>query len=562
MKITRRAFLKASCGAAAAAALGKPVDLVLAAEPRADLALTNAAIVTMDDKTPTASAMIIRGDKIVAVGDERSLAQMVAGAANVVDLKGKGVSPGLIDAHSHLMAFGHMEKYFVNLRPPKVHDFATLGRTLADAAAKLPAGQWVMARGFQEFDEGRYPTRKELDEYVPNHPVLTVQWSGQYGIANTAALKQSNLLSASAKDPYGGKFLRDSDGVPNGILMHYPAIYAVYEPKITDPQETDCIEWAAQEFVACGVTCVHDNFTVPGTIRNYVELDRAGKLPLRVRIYPYVASVAHAQQVLSKMKRYKGPMARIQGVKLAVDGYAMMYDIPEQQKSLFLSMHPQDQFQEIVSLIHRADYQVDVHAAGDKGVDWTLDAFSKAAGGDRQVRSRRHRIEHYMFRKADSIRRTADMGVPVCTQPAIVQVRADEMFAKMGKEREAAVMSIAPMKTFQQAGVMLTIGADVPAFPSHRPMESFRGAMDRRTASGRLLDPAERIGFMDAFKAHTMGAAQASFDEGELGSLTAGKLADFVIWNGDLRNVKAAGDLARLQVLSTFVGGKKVYGSS
>jgi predicted amidohydrolase YtcJ len=560
VKISRRAFLKASCGAAAATVLGKSLDVVLADEPRADLALTHAAIVTMDDKVPAASAMTVRGGKILAVGDEKSLATAIAGAAQVIDLKGKGVSPGLIDAHSHLMAFGHMEKYFVNLRPPKVHSFSTLGNILAATAAKTPRGQWIVGRGFQEFDEGHYPTRKELDEYVPNHPVQIIQWSGQFGIANTLALKEAKLLDASAKDPYGGKFLRDADGVPNGILIHYPAIYAVYQSELPDRQESECIEWAAKQFIACGVTCVHDNFTIGGTIRNYVELDRAGKLPLRVRIYPYVASVAHAQTLLSKMKRYQGKMARIQGVKLAVDGYAMMYDIPERYKQIFLPMHPQDQFQEIVSAIHRADYQVDVHAAGDKGVDWTLDAFSKAAGGDRQVRSRRHRIEHYMFRKADSIQRTADMGVPVCTQPDVIRVRGDDLWNKFDPQQRKLVMSMIPMRTFHQAGVALAIGADVPAFPSYRPLDSLRSAMERKTDTGRQLDESECVSFLDALKDHTIQGAWASFDENDLGSLTPGKLADFAVWNSDLRTIKTANDLAKLRVTATFVGGKKVYG--
>ena len=188
MGTSRRTFLRASLGAASAVSIGAGRELLAAGEGVADVLLKNGAIVTMSDKLPAASAMAVKGDKVLAVGAEKALGRYVGRATRTIDLKGRGVSPGLIDAHSHLIGFGQMELMYVPLRPPKVRDFASLNRALAAAARQRPRSQWIVGRGFQEFREGRFPRRQELDKAVPHHPVLIIHWGGQFGVANTLAL--------------------------------------------------------------------------------------------------------------------------------------------------------------------------------------------------------------------------------------------------------------------------------------------------------------------------------------------------------------------------------------
>lgn len=560
MKLNRRALLKASCEAAGAVALSGATDL-LAGGAAADAVYTNGAILTMSSRLPVASAMAVKGDKVLAVGVAKAVDKYVGAATKRIDLRGRGVSPGLIDAHSHLVGFGQMELMYVLLRPPKVRDFASLGRALAAAARNKPRGEWIVGRGFQEFREGRFPRRWELDKVVPGHPVLIIHWGGQFGVANTLALKKANLLRKNVADPYGGKYLRDRSGLPDGVLIHYPAIYSVHKPLLSEAEQLQCARWATRRFVEKGVTCVHDNFIHPMYARTYVRLERAGELPLRIRVYPYVWNLKHVQMLLARMRRYRGPLVRMQGVKLAVDGYALMYDLPAKHRHLCSPMHPKDQFEQIIRLIHNAGYQVDVHAVGDRGVDWTLEAFAKAAGGAHAVRKRRHRIEHFPFRKTDSIRRAAEMGAVVCTQPAIIDVRAEDFLKKFARNStlRKLVDRMIPLRSFLQSGVRLAFGADVPAFPSHLPLDSIRFAMDRRTPTGRRLNAAEAVTFADALRIHTQGGAWAAFDEDELGTLAPGKLADFVLWNADLRKVRTAAHLRRLKALATYVGGRKVF---
>jgi len=540
--------------------LGQPTIAAERPGASADLVLHNGNLATMSDRLPWAEAMAVRGGRILAVGSNEEVARRRSAGTKVIDLEGKYVSPGIIDAHSHVIAFGHMQLKFVLLRPPKVNSFDTLNRELAKAAKEKPAGEWIVGRGFDTFREGRFPRRQELDEAVPDHPVLIIHWGGQYGVANTLALKKANLLRADAKDPYGGLYLRDRrTGLPDGVLIHYPAIYSVYQPKLEPEEQIECARWGMEQFVRQGVTCVHDNFCVPRYAVSYVRLEQAGNLTCRVRIYPYVANLEHCENLVKNVRRYRGPLVRLQGVKLAVDGYALMYDVPAERRHMAIPMHPQPQLEAIIARIHRADFQADVHAVGDKGVDWTLAAFAKAAGSDARCRECRHRIEHFPFRKLDSIRRAAELGVPVCVQPNYIEVKADDFRRQLGKGIARLVESLVPIRTFTKEGIHLAYGADVPAFPSHSPLDSIRSAVERRTSSGKKLDSSEAVSFLEALRHHTIGSAYAAFDEKELGSLEAGKLADFVIWKGDLRNARSGEDIAALAPLATYLAGKPVY---
>lgn len=558
--IDRRIFIQGASTAAAGIWLAGGNQVWSSGPESADLVLRNGHLITLDPAVPEGRGMAVKGSRILAVGPDEEIQAYISASTRQVDLNGQSVTPGLIDAHSHPTGFGHMQLKFVIIRPPEINSFATLKNALARAAKEKAPGEWIVARGFDTFKEGRFPRRQELDEAVPRHPLLIIHWGGQFGVANTLALKQANLLRTDVADPYGGKFLRDrKTGLPDGVLIHYPAIYAVHEPVLSEAEQLECTEWALKELARQGVTCVHDNFCIVRYASAYARLERQGRLACRVRVYPYVSNLEQCKMLIQRFRRFESAKVRLQGIKLAVDGYALMYEIPEQHRSLAIPMHPQPLFEEIVATIHQAGFQADVHAVGDKGVDWTLAAFAKAAGSPAECRRRRHRIEHFPFRKLDSIRRAADLGVPVCIQPNFIEVKAEEFRDKFGARSNELVQTMIPLHTMDREGVPLAYGADVPAFPSHRPADSIRSAMDRITAAGRKLDPEESVTFTEALRHHGPGSAYAAFDENELGSLTPGKQADFVIWNRDLRQVRAGADLTGLAPRATYVGGEAVF---
>jgi len=559
---SRRGFLGRAAAAIAGGATARGAVLGAAASETAELVLTNGVILTMAEATPLAEAMAVRAGRILEVGPAAAVQRLIGRETEQIDLQGRSVSPGLIDAHSHAMAFGQMQLKFVLLRPPKVDSFDTLRAELARAARENPPGEWIVGRGFDQFREGRFPRRQELDAAVPDHPVLIIHWGGQFGVANTLALRTAGLLRADVEDPYGGRFLRDRrTGIPDGVLIHYPAIYSVYQPELDEREALECTAWGLQQLASVGVTCLHDNFCSARSGAAYVRLERAGRLPCRIRVYPYVKNLQHCQQVLASAGRYHGRLVRFQGIKLAVDGYALMYEVPPQHRELAIPMHPQELFEAIIAAIHQADLQADVHAVGDKGVDWTLAAYAKAAGSAADCRRRRHRIEHFPLRKLDSVRRAAELGVPVCVQPALIPLKARDMREKLGPGARQYVETMVPLATFTREGVPTAYGADVPAFPSHSPMESLRCAIDRIVAPGERLDPGEAVPFITALRHHTLGSAYAAFDEQDLGSLERGKAADFVIWKGDLRAVRGGADAAALQPLATYLAGQPAYRS-
>lgn len=556
----RRSMLRLTAGALAGAAIGDLKVVSAAQATSAEMVLTGGRILTMDTTNPRAEALAVRGGRIQAIGSDEQIKPHISDRTKVVDLAGKHMTPGLIDAHSHVIGFGQMQLKYVLLRPPKVNSFETLNNELAKAAKETPPGEWIVGRGFSEFREGRFPRRWELDEAAPNHPVLIIHWGGQFGVANSLAMRKANLLRKDVKNPYGGMYLRDRlTGLPDGVLVHYPAIYSVHQPMLDTEERMECAAWGLEQFARHGVTCVHDNFCHPQYAAVYVRLEQTGKLPCRVRVYPYVKNLEMCKLLVEKIRRYRGPLVRLQGIKLAVDGYALMYDVPAQHRHMAVPMHPQPLFNQIIATIHNADLQADVHAVGDKGVDWTLDAFAKAAGSTAECRRRRHRIEHFLFRKVDTIRRAADMEVPVCVQPNFIEVRAEDMLRKLGASRRQLVETLVPVRTFDREGVRLAYGADVPAFPSHSPIDSIRSAMYRRTAGRRQLDTTESVSFLDALRHHTADGAFAAFDEDEIGSLATGKQADFVIWKGNLEDVRNSQDLASLESEATYLAGKPVY---
>ena len=559
--VSRRSALKKIVVAPLVAFAGFRASKVFAS-PRtgADMVLINGALVTMDENRPSARALAVKGDMITRIGDDEDMSDLIDSKTRVINLHGDCVSPGIIDAHSHLVAFGQMQMMFVILRPPEINSFETLQRALSKAASRKEKGEWIVGRGFGEFREGRFPTRRELDDAVPDNPALIIHWSGQFGVANTMALKKADLLKTDVKDPYGASYLRGRDKLPNGILVHYPAIYSVYTPPMTDSQEIEAATWAMKLFAERGVTCVHDNFIPAHKARTYLEMERRSELPIRLRIYPYVPNLERCRNLLSKVRRYHSDMLRLQGVKLAIDGYPLMYkSLDPKRENLVKPMQTQDQFEAMIRAIHEADYQVDVHAVGDRAVDLTLDAYRKICGSDSDCRKRRHRIEHFPFKKMDSIKRSADMGVPVCSQPEMIIVRGDEL---LGKTDKKLVNSIIPVASFIDQGSRICFGADVPAFPSYRPWDSIGTAMRRKTEKGVKLDPNEGITFMQGLKCHTLSAAWASFDEKDLGSLEVGKKADFVVWNKDLTEVKSASQLSGINPKATFVGGKVIFESA
>ena len=564
-KISRRKFLEISALATAGVLTGFPA--VQSSTPTAELVLLNGKIITVDAKDSIMEGVAIRGGNIVDTGTAEKISKYVGIQTRVIDLKGKTVTPGLIDSHAHLSVFGQRENgWFVKLHGLKSKE--EIMETLAQKARTLPKGEWLSAWGIEDLDLS-YFDKEELDKVTTEHPMLVVHTTGQWGFTNSLALKIAGITGSTTSPPGSKVEMKLFRKEPTGALVHYPALQLVRDhmPVPNDEQAKESLLFAAKLYAAEGVTTVHDNFFMLGTPyyhRAYFDLVQSGEMPLRLKIWPYFPNLPAASQVyrslftsdersptrIQALVRYKKESPGLfsslwGGFKIAIDGVALWYDSPRGTP-----MHKTEDLQAMVRLFHRAGQQISIHAAGDKAVDIILDAL-EASLKDHHRQDHRHRIEHALIPQAGSLDRIKRLGVVVSTHPQWIYSWGDKWRMK---NRAATI----PLNSYLQRGIPVAIGADPPAFPLYQPQIALWQAIKRTTEAGSRLDSAESISIREALKMQTMGSAYAAFQEREAGSIEIGKRADMVVWDRDYYSVPT-NEIKDVKAVMTFVGGEIVY---
>jgi predicted amidohydrolase YtcJ len=563
--ISRRKFLEISALATAGVLTGVPS--VQASTPTAEMVLINGKIITVDAKDSIRESVAVRGGEIIDTGTTEKIARYIGTQTKVIDLKGKTVTPGLIDSHAHLSVFGQRENgWFVKLHGLKSKE--EIMEALAQRARRLPKGEWVSAWGIEDLDLS-YFDKEDLDRVTTEHPMLVVHTTGQWGFANSLALKMAGI-SGSTKSPPGSKVeMKLFRNEPTGALVHYPALQLVRDhmPVPSDEQAREALLFAARLYAAEGVTTVHDNFFMLGTPyhhRAYFDLAQSGELPLRLKIWPYFPNLSVASQVyrnlftsdenvpsrIRELVRYKrdspGLFASLWGgFKIAIDGVPLWY---EWQRGT--PMHKTEDLNAMVKLFHRAGHQISIHASGDRAVDMILDAI-EASLKDHPRQDHRHRIEHAISPQTGSLDRIRRLGVVVSTHPQFIYSWGDKWRMK---NRAKGI----PLRSYLERGIPVAFGADPPAFPLYQPQIALWQALKRTTEAGSRLDSAESISIQEALKIQTMGSAYAAFQEREIGSIETGKRADMVVWDRDYYRI-SQDEIKDVKALMTFVGGKRVY---
>jgi predicted amidohydrolase YtcJ len=295
-KISRRGFLK--IGAIATAGILAGVTRIESSVPTADTVLVNGTVITVDRKDSIAQALAVRNGTILEVGTKESVLPYVGNTTKVIDLKGRTVTPGLIDSHAHLPQFGNRERNWVKLQGLESKE-EVLER-IAERARKTPPGRFINAWGV-ESNEFSFMNRHDLDRVTTTHPVLAVHTTGQWGFANSHALKLSGV-DGSTPNPPGGQVQKAPNGETTGLLIHYPALYLVRKTFLSENEEeiSKNILHAAGLYAQEGVTTVQDNFfdiaEVGGTRHTGVYIGQAmsGNLPVRVKLWPYIPSMREA----------------------------------------------------------------------------------------------------------------------------------------------------------------------------------------------------------------------------------------------------------------------------
>ena len=567
----RRRFTASGAEAAGGAGRRGPADLVV----------LRAKVLTVDPHFTVAEAVAVREGVFCHVGTTAGAKAFIGPSTRVIDAGGRSVLPGLIESHVHAADM---------VVPQEARDpFRTLG-TIPEVqewvrakAASVPEGTWILTlRGYPtRLKEGRFPTRAELDAAAPRHPVV---FDGIYShVLNTAALRAVGI-TRDTPDPPGGIIVRGADGEPTGLLRNARGLIDRFLPRRPVPEEELLrgLEAVHRRYLACGITSIVEGAANPEGYRLYERLRAAGRLALRAAVTvllsrEQVAGGAEAAIRGLPLRPGEGDeWLRVGSLKLWVDGgillgtaylrepygpgAARLYDIADPAYRGTLTLRPA-QIREGVIAGHRLGWPMCAHVTGDAGVDHVLDAV-EAADGERPIRDRRFTLIHAYFTREDTVRRAAALGVHLSTQPAWYYKDADAIARALGEERMKTFLGLAG---WVRAGVRVALNSDHmfgldpdTALNPYNPFLTMGTAVTRRTESGRVIGPEQRISREEALRMMTSHAAALTFEEGRKGSIEEGKLGDLVLLDGDFMSCPE--DRIRdLRVRATVVGGKVLY---
>jgi len=542
--------------------LGITIVLSCQAEMQeADLILTNANIWTANEEQPSAEAMAIVGDSILAIGAQADIEKFKGLSTKVIDANGAFVVPGFIDTHVHLLDGGF------NLSSVKLRDSNSpeeFSQKIAEFAEALPPGTWILGGEWDGSEWEILPSKDWIDNLTPNHPVFVSRLDGHMGLANSLALELAGIDN-NVEDVEGGVILRDDSNELTGILKDNAMTLITSKIPTPSHEEIDrAIQDAMKYFASNGVTSVH-HVWYPTDSKGHEEgFERAHKASdMRTRIFALGALenwLQRADQI--KIEGAGDKWLKINALKGVLDGALGSHtaafidpfsDAPG-DKGLFIL--PETDLYDWVSKADKAALQIAVHAIGDHAVQVLLNTYDRVQI-ENGKRDRRFRIEHAQHIHPADIKRFAELNVIPSMQPyhAIDDGRwAEEV---IGPER---IKTTYAFKSLIDADARVCFGSDWPVAPGS-VLHGIYAAVTRRTLDEMNPDgwvPEQKITPKQALIAYTRNGAYASFEEDIKGTLEPGKLADFVIISEDITDVDPV-RIKDLKVLQTYVGGKKVF---
>ena len=541
----------------------------------ADLVLRNGTIVTMDDRFGRVEALAVRGDRIVAVGDERSISRYIGPATRVIDLEGRLAIPGFIEGHGHFTSMGSAA---LNLNLMNVDSWDDVIAMVADAVKKAEPGEWILGRGWHQEKWTRpvtpnvegFPTHHALSAVSPDNPVCLTHASGHACFFNAKAMELAAVDGATV-DPPGGEILRDVNGQPIGVFretaQNLVRRVAQRQMKRTPEKQRaymrEIIRLADQECLSKGITSFQDagsSFDTIDVFKEMVENDEIG-----VRLWVMVRQPNALLR--EKLEHYKIIGAgdnhlTVRAIKRTIDGALgsrgawLLEPYSDSPESTGLSTATVEDVTETAHIARSQGFQLCVHAIGDRANREVLDIFERVAGPDPKG-ARRWRVEHAQHLHPADIPRFAELGVIASMQGIHCTSDAPYVVARLGHER--ARIGAYVWRSLIESGAIVSNGTDTPV-EDVSPIQSFYATVSRRTKDGSRFFPEQRMTRWEALKSYTVNCAYAAFEEDMKGSLTPGKLADIVVLSNDILRCEED-EIPKTRVLFTIVGGKIRYQS-
>ncbi len=535
-----------------------PVLLLLAAackqkEYNADILVKNAVVYTVDNKFSMAQAFVVKGGKIIAVGDADTIEQKYL-AKEVIDAHGKAVYPGFIDAHTHFYRYG-LTLQQVNLKGTKT--WAEVVDSVKTYAARNPDG-WIIGNGWDQnkWPVKQFPNKAKLDSLFPVRPVILTRIDGHAIIANQAAL---NIAAIKPGQLVAGGQIETVKGKLTGMLVDNAM--GLIRKKIPDPTEqmvSNAFIGAQKNCFAVGLTTV-DDCGLPYTMVNVIaELQHKGAL--KMRMYVMLEDKEENYEYLFKHGVYKTPGLDVRSFKVYADGAlgsrgaCLLKPYSDKKEWTGFLLSSKEHFAQVAKMIYDKGFQMCTHAIGDSANRVILKTYAEVLKGKND---RRWRIEHSQIVAPEDMKYFSDYSIIPSVQPT--HATSDMYWAgqRLGPQR---IKTAYAYKQLLDQNAWMPLGTDFPV-ENISPIYTFYAAVERKDLKGFPdggFQPENALSRIEALEGITIWAAKANFEEKEKGTIEPGKYADFVILDNDIMKVKGT-DLAKVKVLKTYVNGEKVY---
>lgn len=549
-----------------AAALLAPGALL--AQRTADLVLTNGRIYTVDNARPVVSAIAIRNGRLLFAGSDAEAKLLASASARIIDLAGKPVYPGFIDAHGHLLGLGNTLRR-VNLAGSTSYE-EVVNRVSAWAKDVKP-GEWIQGRGWDQnrWAVKEFPTHEALSRAFPNNPVVLERIDGHAVLANQRAMDLARV-NASTKDPSGGRIIRLSSGAPAGVFVdNAQELIDRAIPASTPEEKRRAILAAIAECNRWGLVGVHDPGEDAETVGIYEQLARAGNYNLRMYVMLSDPGEPGSKEAASNPYLRRGPQSALYGghlwiraIKLYADGAlgsrgaALLAPYSDEPGNSGLLVSQPEHLKAMAEMGLRRGFQINVHAIGDRGNRMVLDAFEAALQKFPRV-DHRFRIEHAQVISPQDIPRFTRLGVIPSMQATHQTSDMRWAESRVGPER---IRGAYAWRSLLNTGVIIPNGTDFPV-EEVNPLLTFHAAVTRQDPTNWPAGgwyPDQKMTREEALQSMTIWPAYASFEESLTGSLTPGKYADFVILDRDIMRIPET-EILSARVISTWIGGKQVY---
>lgn len=505
------------------------------------------------------SVLVVSAGKVVAIGDETLIAKHPD--AQKIDVKDQTLLPGITDAHGHVLGLGDYLRQ-ADLREASSETDAA--KRVQQFAQANQDNEWVIGRGWNQelWPSKSFPTKASLDEVVANRPVVLTRVDAHAVWANSEALKRAGI-TATTIDPDGGEIIRDANGEPTGVLIdNAMGLVERMIPQADEAQLKASFNAAFEHLLALGITGVHDAGISARELKVYRELAETGELP--VRIYGMLAATEPTLPELLKQGHINtaDDKLSIRSVKVYADGAlgsrgaALLEPYSDAPNQRGLMVTSEEDIRALYELIIPADFQINIHAIGDRANRVALDEFERAfplIGG----RALRHRIEHAQVVHPDDLARFAELDVIASMQPTHATSDKNMAEDRLGKARMEGAYA---WQTLLDSGAMIAAGSDFPVELAN-PFFGVHAAVTRQDRDNQPQGgwyAHEKMTVEQALRTFTLDAAYASHQEQVIGSLEPGKWADFIIVDQDPFAAQPA-ILWQTNVMATYVAGKLQY---